>query len=205
MEIIKVKNGMLSTNTYLIGELNEWCYVIDPSDEYKRIKNVIETKFGNKIKAILLTHGHLDHIGSVDKLVSDYKCEVYLSDKDKIYVDGSLEKYPNSLQEFNIKLNCETIDAYFIKDKNIIVYETPGHTPGSVCYYFVKENVLFSGDTLFKSGAGRCDLTGGSERDLINSLRILKKLDDSIVVLCGHEGDTTIGIEKRQNPYMMYI
>jgi len=77
MEIIKVKNGMLSTNTYLIGELNEWCYVIDPSDEYKRIKNVIETKFGNKIKAILLTHGHLDHIGSVDKLVSDYKCEVY--------------------------------------------------------------------------------------------------------------------------------
>jgi glyoxylase-like metal-dependent hydrolase (beta-lactamase superfamily II) len=118
MEIVRVRNGMFSTNTYLIGD-NDGCYVIDPSDDYIRIKRTIDERFFSKVKGILLTHGHLDHVGSVDKMVNDYQCKVYLSDNDKLYVDGSLTSYPNNLQEFNIKLNCHTIDAYLIDDSNI--------------------------------------------------------------------------------------
>ena len=117
MEIVRVRNGMFSTNTYLIGDNQEGCYIIDPSDDYTRIKRVIDEKFNGLVKAVLLTHGHLDHVGSVDRLANDYNCDVYLSDNDKMYIDGSLKKYSNNLQEFNIQLNCPTIDSYFIKDK----------------------------------------------------------------------------------------
>ena len=204
MEIVRVRNGMFSTNTYLIGD-NDGCYVIDPSDDYIRIKRTIDERFFSKVKGILLTHGHLDHVGSVDKIVNDYQCKVYLSDNDKLYIDGSLASYPNNLQEFNIKLNCHTIDAYLIDDSNIIVYETPGHTPGSVCYLFKNENVIFVGDTLFKGSVGRTDLTGGSTKDLMKSLKIFKYMPDELKVYCGHEGETTIGQEKRYNPYLKNI
>lgn len=204
MEIVRVRNGMFSTNTYLIGD-NDGCYVIDPSDDYIRIKRTIDERFFGKVKGILLTHGHLDHVGSVDKMVNDYQCKVYLSDNDKLYVDGSLTSYPNNLQEFNIKLNCHTIDAYLIDDSNIIVYETPGHTPGSVCYLFKNENVIFVGDTLFKGSVGRTDLTGGSTKDLMKSLKIFKNMPDELKVYCGHEGETTICQEKKFNPYLKNI
>ena len=202
MKMIKIRNGMFSTNTYLIGNENEWCYVIDPSDSFNRIKNYIDEQFGAKIKAILLTHGHLDHVGSVDRLVDIYNCPVYLSDNDKMYIDGSLRTYRNNLEEFNIQLKCNTIDAYLINDPNIVVYETPGHTPGSVCYLFKNENSIFVGDTLFKTSVGRTDLTGGSRKDLEKSLKILVKLPDNTNVYCGHEGDTTIGFEKIYNPFL---
>lgn len=204
MEIVRVRNGMFSTNTYLIGD-NAGCYVIDPSDDYIRIKRTIDERFLGKVKGILLTHGHLDHVGSVDKLVNEYSCKVYLSDNDKFYIDGSLTSYPNNLQEFNIKLNCHTIDAYLIDDSNIIVYETPGHTPGSVCYLFKNEKVIFVGDTLFKGSVGRTDLTGGSTKDLMKSLKIFKSMPDELKVYCGHEGETTISQEKRYNPYLRNI
>lgn len=204
MEIVRVRNGMFATNTYLIGDSNG-CYVIDPSDDYIKIKRAIDERFSGKIKSILLTHGHLDHIGSVDKLVNDYLCKVYLSDNDKFYIDGSLTKYPNNLQEFNIKINSSTIDAYLINDSNIIVYETPGHTPGSVCYLFKEEKVIFVGDTLFKGSVGRTDLTGGSTKELLKSLKILKNLPDDLRVCCGHEGETTLGQEKKFNPYLTRI
>ena len=205
MEIVRVRNGMFSTNTYLIGDNQEGCYIIDPSDDYTRIKRVIDEKFNGLVKAVLLTHGHLDHVGSVDRLANDYNCDVYLSDNDKMYIDGSLKKYSNNLQEFNIQLNCPTIDSYFIKDKNIVVYETPGHTPGSVCYLFKNENVIFVGDTLFKGSVGRCDLTGGSQRELVKSLKIFKNMPNDLKVCCGHEGETTIGNEKLYNPYLRNI
>lgn len=205
MELLRVRNGIFSTNTYLIGNKNEYCYVIDPSDDLIRIKKSIDDSFGGKVKAILLTHGHLDHVGSVDKLVELYNCEVYLSDNDKMYIDGSLNKYPNNLQEFNIQLQSKTIDAYFIPDNNIIVYETPGHTPGSVCYHFKEENLIFVGDTLFKNSVGRTDLMGGSQRDLIKSLQIFKKMPLNLKVLCGHEGETTIEQELKNNPFLRNI
>ncbi len=205
MKMLKIRNGMFATNTYLLGDLEDGCYVIDPSDSFVKIKNTIDEQFGGKIKAILLTHGHLDHVGSVDKLVLVYNCPVYLSDKDKMYINGSLTKYPNNLQEFNIQLNCETIDAYLISDPNIVVFETPGHTPGSVCYLFKKENAIFVGDTLFKTSVGRTDLNGGSHKHLMKSLKMLKTLPDNLNVFCGHEGDTTIGLEKKYNPYLKNI
>ncbi|MBQ9730887.1 MAG: MBL fold metallo-hydrolase [Bacilli bacterium] len=202
MTMLKIRNGGFSTNTYLIGDVENGCYVIDPSDSFIRIKNTIDERFGGKIKAILLTHGHLDHIGSVDRLVETYNCSVYLSDLDKIYVDGTLKTFRNNLQEFNIQLKCNTIDAYLINDPNIVVYETPGHTPGSVCYLFKEENSIFVGDTLFKMSVGRTDLYGGSRKDLDNSLKILTKLPDNTKVYCGHEEDTTIGFEKIYNPFI---
>ena len=205
MELIRVRNGMFSTNTYLIGDKDSGCYVIDPSDDYMRIKRAIDDNFNGIIKAILLTHGHLDHIGSVDRLVDKYNCEVYLSDNDKMYVDGSLKRYPNNLQEFNVQLKYDTKDAYFVKDSNIVVYETPGHTPGSVCYLFKTEKVIFVGDTLFKGSVGRCDLTGGSQKELMKSLKIFKNIPDDVKVCCGHEAETTIKFEKQFNPYLKNI
>ena len=204
-EVLRVRNGNMSTNTYLIGNEIDGCYVIDPSDNYSLIKNKINDKYGNKVKAILLTHGHLDHIGSVDRLVNDYNCEVYINDLDKYLIDGSLRSYPNMLQEFNIIINSSTKDAYFIPDKNITVLETPGHTPGSVCYLFNEENVIFTGDTLFAGGVGRCDLPGGRAVELRKSLRVFFDLNDNLRVLPGHEGESTLKNEKLYNYYLKRI
>lgn len=199
--IIKVTNGPVSTNTYLVGD--ETCYIIDPSDDIKRIEQQISANFKG-VKAILLTHGHFDHVGGVDYFVNKYNVDVYMDLNDLVLLDQDL-MFKYGFKEFFRPVNSEIKDIFLLADKNIIIYESKGHTKGSVLIYFKKENILFSGDTLFKNCIGRTDLPTASDKDMKESLKLIKSLDESIVVYPGHGSKTTLKEEFLNNDYLKFI
>lgn len=202
--VIKISNGMIGTNTYIIRFDETSCYVVDPADDFKRIDQEIQKQF-KTIKAILLTHGHFDHIGSVDRLAEKYKCPVYLNEKDAFFVKKMpVSQYPG-IAAMQIILKTAIIDTSELKDPNILVIETPGHSIGSVCYLFKKEKVLFSGDTLFAVDIGRTDIASGNHKQMIESLKLLKQLDDNLVLHPGHEESSTMGHEKKHNLYLSKV
>ncbi len=201
MKCIKIPNGYFQVNTYLIGD--EDCYVIDPGQEFKLILNKIQANFKG-VKAILLTHAHIDHIGSVDRLVEIYHCDVYLHPADTMYIDGSLRN-DRMMRNAIITLTTTPKSVFDLKDPEIIVLETPGHSKGSVCYWFKNEKIIFTGDTLFAVDIGRTDLPGGSTPEIMKSLEILKELPDELIVHPGHEESTELGREKICNMYLSRV
>ena len=198
----KIVNSLFQENTYLISFNNDLCYVIDPGSDYKKICSVIDENYKG-VKAILLTHGHFDHFMSTEKLVEKYKTKVYMSNEDKEIASGEKSLIGTPIDNRNYFLLIDTTDAWEIGkiDKNIFVYETPGHSKGSVCFHFKKENILFSGDTMFYHGMGRVDLYGGNYRQIIDSLKFLCSLKEDIIVYPGHERATSIKEEKEYNCY----
>ena len=200
--MIKVVNYLFQENTYLVETENNFCYIIDPGSDFKNICKKIDENFKG-VKAILLTHGHFDHFMSVEKLVEKYGVKVYMSNEDKEIASGEISLLGSPIENKNYLLLIDTIDAWEIGkvDKNIFVYETPGHSKGSVCFHFKKENILFSGDTMFYHGMGRVDLPGGNYRQLIDSLKLLCSLNQNIIVYPGHEKATTIKEEKEYNRF----
>ena len=160
MILNKVVVGYLKTNCYVISKDNE-CLVIDPGDEYDKIKEVI----GNKlIIGTITTHHHFDHIGAINHF-------------NNIYDINNLSEGINNISKFKFE----------------VIY-TPGHTFDSICLYFKEDNIMFTGDFLFKDGIGRTDL-GGNEIDLYNSLNKIKKYDKDIIIYPGHGEDSILGIE----------
>ncbi len=198
MKLFKIINGYLKENAYLIGE--DKCYIIDPGKDSELIINKINKEFDG-VNAILLTHGHFDHCGCVDELVDKYHCDVYMNDNDIMQIDGSLVGH-YKLKNMVAVLKTKTIDPIHLNDSDIKVYETPGHTDGGVCYHFVKENIIFTGDTLFFEGIGRFDLPGGNKTKLSNSLQFLFNLNENLDVYPGHDQKTTIKHEKDFNPFI---
>lgn len=198
--MIKIVNSLFQENTYLIDAGENLCYIIDPGSDFKNISRKIDENF-NGVKAILLTHGHFDHFMSCSNLVDKYNCPVYLSNEDKSLAIGEDSIIGSPIDNKNYLLLVDTIDAWEIGklDKNIYVYETPGHSRGSVCFHFKKENIIFTGDTMFKRGMGRVDLFGGNYRQIIESLKFLCSLKEDLTVYPGHEGQTTIKEEKLYN------
>ncbi len=202
--VTKLPNGMIMTNTYIVKYNDESCYVIDPSDDFKLIDREIQKQY-KAIKAILLTHGHFDHIGSVDRLVDKYGCPVFLNTKDEFFVKKiPASKYP-MVAAMQIVLKTAILNTDLLDDRNILVLETPGHSAGSVCYLFKKENILFSGDTLFSVDIGRTDIASGNQKQMMESLKLLKTLDDSLILHPGHEESSTLGQEKKTNLYLSKI
>lgn len=201
-KIIKLVVGDLQENCFILFDENKDAFIVDPGDSSKNIINVIE-KNNLSIKFILLTHGHFDHVGAVAALKEKYNVPIYLSEKDKNF----LEK-PEEVREsaFGIQIEPAKVD-YFVKDKDEIkfsqdiikVIETPGHTIGSVCYLF--KNLLFSGDTLFNGSIGRTDFPESDHNLMMESLKKLKNLDDDIFVLSGHGPESQMNYEKNSNPY----
>ncbi len=186
--------GPLETNCYIIwGDGSNDCLIIDPGYEPERVGNTVK-ELGKTISAILLTHGHFDHVGGVRQIFAETDCDIYLCPADcqmpEQMTAGPL-CYTNSYQEG---------DTLNLAGLTLRVLHTPGHTPGSVC--LLCENVMFAGDTLFAGSCGRTDLPGGNWDTLSRSLARLKALEGDYTVYPGHGEETRLSLEKTYNPYM---
>ncbi|MDO5439130.1 MAG: MBL fold metallo-hydrolase [Erysipelotrichaceae bacterium] len=201
MEITKIICGPMPTNMYLLEEDGK-VVIIDAEARIEKIRPLLE---GKELLAILLTHGHFDHIKGVDELVKEYDVPVYLHPGDKelatskavfqenlhLFGFSAIIKSPiRELSEGELKIGPFCFDVLY----------TPGHTEGSVCFRI--GNDLFSGDTLFRRSIGRTDLEGGDMRKMKDSLRRIRELDPQLVVHPGHEGDTVLGEEFQYNFYL---
>ena len=196
--------GMVATNCYFVmNQETKEMLLIDPADDLEAIDQQV-LKMGGKPVAILLTHGHFDHILAAADCREKYQIPVYAHQLEQEVLERS--KY---------NLSSRWSDAYSMKadhlavDKEelelggfqIQVLHTPGHTQGSVCYYFPVEGMLFSGDTLFAQSYGRTDFPTSSMSDMQSSItRLLSTLPEATEVYPGHNESTSISIEKRYNP-----
>ncbi len=212
MSKIRIKSllvGMVQTNCYLIyNDETKEAVIVDPGDSAGQItKKCVE--YGVKPVAILLTHGHFDHIMAAEPLREEWGAKIYSSAKEvEILEDGNknlmLKWYrkPYSLTPDVTFVDGEEFEMIGFKWKMIL---TPGHTSGSCCYYIAEEDVLFSGDTLFQLSYGRIDFPTGSGRDMLASVKkLLTTLPEDTMVYPGHNDMTTIGHEKKYNPLARY-
>ena len=186
--------GAYRTNCYVVwADDAETCVVIDPGYEpdviYANVKDL-----GKKIEAILLTHGHFDHVGGACELALKAQCPVYLCGEEGPVSEAVASQpplYTNTYQEADTLTMAGTVFE---------VLQTPGHTSGSIC--LLAEDAMFSGDTLFAECCGRTDLPTGSWQEMEKSLRRLASLQKNYKVYPGHGRSTTLSYEKYCNPYM---
>ncbi len=196
MNIHVLTLGHLAENCYLV-EISGCVVVIDPGFEPEAVLHAAGER---KIEAILLTHGHFDHVGAVEALVEKCGCPVWMHQAD--YSPGLHPMrealYPLADWPREVML-CEEGDSISAAGLRFQVLETPGHTWGSVCYRC--GSALFSGDTLFAGSCGRTDLPGGSPEAMRRSLARLRELPGDCTVYPGHGDATTLARERQENPY----
>jgi glyoxylase-like metal-dependent hydrolase (beta-lactamase superfamily II) len=199
--------GPLQCNCYILGDdRTREALVVDPGDEAERILAVIECH-RLTVRAIVQTHAHFDHVGATAPLREATGAEVCLHRGDReLY-----EQLPMQAQWFGLPAPKATAITRWCEDGDDVkagglvmaVLHTPGHTPGSLCLSLGEAKLLFSGDTLFCGGVGRTDLWGGSQEQLMASIQTrLLTLPDETAVYPGHGPDTTIGQERRSNPFL---
>ncbi len=195
----------LFANTYLLIDKSSSCVVIDPSKDNDNLINYIR-KNNLVLKAILLTHGHFDHIRGVSRLVTAFNCPVYISFEEKETLTNTLFNC-SYMGENEVIVDEEVTlvndgDAIDILDEPISVIATPFHTKGSLCYYLKESKALFSGDFLFEGSVGRCDLPTSSRKDFANSISKILALPDETKVYPGHGSFTSIARERKSNPFL---
>ena len=203
MKIIVMQVGMLSVNCYIVVSDSQNAAVIDPGGEAERILDYLQT---NKLtlKRILLTHGHIDHIGAVKVLKDRTGAEIYIHDLDAEMLNDPVK---NLASPFRMAYQPVSPDHTFSDGSRIsldeitfTVMHTPGHTKGSSV--FLTGTTMFSGDTLFQGSIGRTDFYGGDYETMQRSLKKLSELETDYTVLSGHGEKTTLGEEKKYNPYL---
>ena len=210
IKINTVHVGMIGTNCYIVYKDNteslREAIIIDPGDDADKIYDKVE-ELGVKPVAILLTHGHFDHILAVNQVASKYNIDIYASEKEESLLGDAMLNLSGGyrrdciVKEYIKLCDGQELELANIKIKTIL---TPGHTGGSMCYYIENEDVLFSGDMLFRESVGRTDFPTGSESQIINSLNNkLMKLEDKVEVYPGHGPATTIGYERVNNMYVI--
>lgn len=197
----KIVVGNMRANCYIFGDSRtREVFIIDPGGEYQKIKALLD-KNTFKVKAIINTHGHIDHISA--NRYFDFPIWIH---KDDAAFLGDSSKNLSSLVGFNLKSPTAARllkegDVLKVGDLLLEVIHTPGHTPGSIC--LKSDGMLFTGDILFYNGIGRSDFPHGSEEDLFRSLKekVLVHADET-VVYPGHGPSTTIGRERISNPFL---
>lgn len=205
MQIKSVQLGMIGTNCYIFwADGDQRCAVVDPGDDGQQVADIIR---GLKLtpEAIFLTHGHFDHVLGVPGLRESWpELPVYCHQED----------IPEELSQVMFGMTVPTVAAFGnirtygegdilnVGALTVKVLHTPGHTRGSVTLMVEGEDVLFTGDTLFRGSMGRTDLEGGSYADITRSLKKLAELPGNYKVYPGHEGSTSLDTERKTNFYM---
>ena len=206
LELQKCILGPVYTNCYFLknkttGEM----IVIDPADFPEKIYEKV-IQMGGKPAAILLTHGHFDHIMAAQAMKEKYNIPIYACRQEE-----EMLREPSVNMTSHYGKNCSIIPDVLLNDLEVFqvagftiqIIHTPGHTKGSCCYYIEEEDVLFSGDTVFYGSVGRTDFPGGSTADIVRSLhKLVDSLPEETEVFPGHDASTTIGYEKRYNPFV---
>ena len=206
LKIGRIVMGMCQTNCYFVYEEGkDRVLLFDPADKGSYIYSALKDK-GFTVGAILLTHGHFDHIWGVEEIRELSGAKVYAYEKEKeLCEDASLNVSNGAGRACVVKADQYVKDGGEITEAGITcrLLATPGHTSGSCCYYFEADKILISGDTLFQESVGRTDLPTGSMGTLVRSVKDkLFPLPDEVKVYPGHGEATTIGHEKKYNPFL---
>lgn len=172
MNIKCVVTGYLDENCYILSK-NDTCLIVDPGDDFLKIKEAIGT---DKVLGVLITHSHVDHIGALRNFLTKRSI--------KIFKRSNLEEKEYEIGDFKFK--C---------------FHTPGHSKDSVSFYFEEDNAMFVGDFIFEGSIGRVDLPGGSQSEMEVSLNRFKEFEDDITLYPGHGNTTSLKSEKETNPY----
>ena len=193
MQVLTITGGMLGTNCYMAWGEGDKCVLIDPGFEAVPILEEVRAQ-GKQVEAILLTHGHFDHVGGVKAIATETGCKVYIHKLDM--------ELPQRLTLGTVPYTDNYVegDVLNMAGLQIRVMHTPGHTPGGVC--LLCGDYMFSGDTLFAGTCGRTDLPGSSYKDMWASLARLASLEKDYKVLPGHGESSTLFMEKALNPYL---
>jgi hydroxyacylglutathione hydrolase len=204
-EILPV--GMLQCNCSIFGdETSREAVVIDPGDEIEQIVAILE-RHHLRVKAIIITHAHIDHIGGAQKLKALTGAPVYMNASDQELYDH-IDMQAGWLgmatpEKTDIDVDAREGQTVRLGPTEFHVLDTPGHTQGSISLWIPAENKLIAGDTLFLDSIGRTDLPGGNHRQILRSIHDkLLPLADEVVVVPGHGQSTTIGRERRRNPFL---
>lgn len=205
MLLEKIEVGVMGVNCYVVGDKNE-AIVIDPGASFEKISSYLDKK-NIKVKYILLTHCHFDHILAANELKKYTNALIVMSEKENENI-----KNPSISMTDRFARNFEGLYAdTVVSDGDVLksgeykfkIIETPGHTSGGICLYCEREKLLFSGDTLFYQSIGRCDFPTGNFDTLISSIKTkLLTLPGDTHVFPGHEAETTIENEINYNPYL---
>lgn len=202
MEINVLHLGHIAVNCYLISTENA-AIVIDPGFKSSKTEEFLKEN-SNKERLILLTHAHFDHIGDAKRLKDATGVKIAIGEKDNPALSDTAlnlsDKFHAHVPEFSADILLKDEQLLRVGDIEIKVIFTPGHTEGGVS--FLMEDYLFSGDTLFKMSIGRTDLPGGNFEVLKNSVHKIFELPNETVVLPGHGEKTTVGYEKKYNPFV---
>ncbi|WP_234119435.1 MBL fold metallo-hydrolase [Clostridium hydrogenum] len=199
MRIDVIPAGSYMTNCYIImDEDTKESIVIDPGDDENLLLDAFD-KTGSKLKFILLTHGHADHTAAVKGFRGKYGIDVYINEKDSELIEKEEEMFGSKNENGN-KFVKEG-DTLIFGNMEIKCIETPGHTPGGMSYLI--DHSLFTGDTLFYNSIGRTDFPGGDYTQIIDSIiNKIMILSDDIKVFPGHGQQSTVGYERRTNPFL---
>ncbi|MGI6055227.1 MAG: MBL fold metallo-hydrolase [Clostridium sp.] len=209
MEIKRLVVGMVETNCYIaVHPETKEAIIVDPGDEAMRIESAVR-QLGAEVKAVLLTHGHFDHMTAAKALKETFQVPVYAHRAEAEILADPAKNLSAQFQGGGFGAKADVLledgETFEAAGYTFRLIHTPGHTAGSCCYYVEAEKILFSGDTLFDGSYGRIDFPTGNARQMVRSVaEVLFDLPDAVKVYPGHMGFTTIGDEKKYNPLAEY-
>lgn len=199
MKVLTHPLGELQANCYFLVQDKD-CVIVDPGDSADFILEEV-SRNNLQVKAIIATHGHFDHVMAIGELKMSLNVPVYISSKDRFLLDRVEETAKYFLGHTPVVIPIsETVnipEIVRIKNLELKIIPTPGHTPGSICIYNKEEGVLFTGDTLFKDGIGRYDFSYSNKKELMTSInQLIEVLPEETLVYPGHGDPTTLGGER---------
>ena len=202
MEIKTFVLGVMQTNCYIVSNDENHCMIIDPGAQGKKVAKYLEEN-ELVLDAILLTHGHFDHIGAVDYLYDKYHCPIYIHHEDIEMLTNSRLNLSYLEKPFSLSAPVTPASEHMeISGFKICWFHLPGHCPGASMIYLEDKNVIFSGDVLFNGSIGRFDFPNSSKYDTLTSIEKIKTFNFDATLYPGHGPSSTLKSELLSNPYL---